>query len=84
MSRCWAKLPDDRPGFSEISLSIKDLLCGQASSAEVDGYDYTRCVTNSIEHDYTVPKPETEAGVIDDTGLSRNGDYIDIPIETPI
>lgn len=84
MTRCWDKLPDDRADFSVISLSIKELFNEQASSAEVDGNDYTRCVTKSIEHDYTVPKPETEAGVMGDTRLSRNNDYIDIPVATPI
>lgn len=82
MSRCWDRLPDDRPEFSEITLSLKEIFYGQASSAKDDGYDYTRRVTKSIEHDYTVPKPETEGGVIDDTRLARNNDYIDNPTET--
>lgn len=85
MSRCWAKLPDNRPDFSEISLSIEDILYEQDSSAaDEESYDYAQCLPKSIEHDYTVPKPETEGVVIDDTSSSKNHGYIDIPVETPI
>lgn len=71
MSRCWANLPDNRPDFSEISLSIENILYEQDSSA-------------ADEDDYTVPKPEPEGVVIDDTSSSKNDAYIDIPVETPI